>query len=121
MGQNILGLKYDPITGKLLGREKRIPKKILRRIVWERDKGRCQLCGAKIRAGEDWDLARKRAGGPYTVGNTFVAHHTCNISQGKKTPSEIKRALGIAKRTKQRRKKKREYNMFELPKIDLGI
>jgi hypothetical protein len=74
---------------------KRISKKILRRTIWERDKGKCRLCGTKIRAGEDWDIARQRAGGSYTVGNTYVAHHTCNISQGRSTVGEVKRMLGI--------------------------
>lgn len=87
----------------------RVPKKILRRMVWDRDKGRCKLCGVKIRAGEDWDLARIKAGakeGKYTYANCFVAHHTCNISQGTQTLKQVKRSLGLSVDKKKKSNKK---------------
>ncbi len=115
-----VGIKVKPIhmwEQKRAG--KRISKKILRRIVWKRDKGICRLCSVKIRAGEDWDLARKRAGGLYTEANCFVAHHTCNISQGRKSLATVRRHLGLSKKKtsksgKRKRKSRRSYNPFEI-------
>lgn len=88
-----------------------ISKKILRRIVWKRDRGTCRLCGIKIRTGEDWDLARNRAGknkGKYTEKNCFVAHHSCNISQGTKTRGQIRKELGQKSNRTLKRKTKRK-------------
>lgn len=99
-------------------KKSRVSKKILRKMVWQRDKGRCKLCGIKIRSGEDWDLARNRAGQPYTFKNCFVAHHTCNISQGRKTLKQTIRGLGLHKKgTKKQikkgvRKKPQFVNVF---------
>lgn len=115
-----IGIKVKPIhIWEQKSGSKQISKKILRRIVWKRDKGICQLCSVKIRAGEDWDLARKRAGRLYTEANCFVAHHTCNISQGRKSLATVRRDLGLSKKKKsksgkRKRKRLRSYNPFEI-------
>ena len=76
---------------------RRTPTKILRRLVWERDKGICQICGKKV--GQfDWELAHNRAhakGGKMTIGNTFVAHSSCNSSQGTLSLMQTRRAIGL--------------------------
>ncbi len=99
---------------------KRVSKAIIRRIVWKRDKGTCRLCGIKIRAGEDWDLARNRAGksgGGYTVKNCFVAHHSCNISQGTKTRGQVKREIGreIGKKKSKRKRNRSQGQTYINP------
>lgn len=114
-------IKVRPI--QMWGRDrvstKSVSKKILRRLIWKRDKGICQLCSVRIRPGEDWDLARKRAGRPYTEANCFVAHHTCNLSQGKKSLATVKRELGLSKRktskkVSRKKRKSKPYNPFEI-------
>ncbi|MFH0929399.1 MAG: hypothetical protein V1818_03525 [Candidatus Aenigmatarchaeota archaeon] len=111
-GFGIKPIKIQPIgLGFERKDKKRIPKKILRRMVWERDKGRCKLCGVKIRAGEDWDLARIKAGskgGEYTYANCFVAHHTCNTSQGNLSLKQAKRSIGVSKGNKKKSTKKKK-------------
>jgi len=101
--------------------QKSVSKAVLRRIVWKRDKGICQICHTKIRPMEVWDLARNRAGQPYTERNCFVAHHDCNISQRKKTRKQVLRELGVNKKThrnKSRRKRRRQQN-YGFPEIKI--
>ena len=46
----------------------------------------------------DWELAHNRAhsrGGRLTLGNTFVAHSSCNRSQGTLTVKQTRRAIGL--------------------------
>jgi len=113
------------------GGEKRkaIPKKILRTIVYKRDKGRCYFCRKKVDP-MDWELGRKRAGakgGKYSEANCFVVCSSCNKSQGTLTPSEVRRTIGRPKkkggRTKKKSKgKKRDtYQLFKPPKFNFGI
>jgi hypothetical protein len=76
---------------------RRTPKQLLRRLVWERDNGVCQICGKKV--GQfDWELAHDKAhakGGKLTLRNTFVAHSSCNSSQGTLSLRQTRRAIGI--------------------------
>lgn len=74
-------------------KKKSVPKKILRRTIWERDKGICQICH-KPADPLDWALGHNRArskGGQLTVKNTFVAHPYCNRSQFTLTLKETRR------------------------------
>ncbi len=76
---------------------RRTPQKLLRRLVWERDKGICQICHKKV-SQFDWELAHDKAhvkGGRLTVGNTFVAHSSCNSSQGTLSRRQVLRAVGL--------------------------
>ena len=78
--------------------ERRTPTKLLRKLVFERDKGICQICHKKVDP-FDWELAHNKAkvrGGRLTVGNTFVAHSICNRSQGTLTLKRTRRALGLS-------------------------
>jgi len=77
-------------------KKKSVPKKILRRAVWERDKGICQICH-KPADQFDWALGHNRArskGGQLTFRNTFVAHPSCNRSQFTLTLKETRRIVG---------------------------
>ena len=96
--------------------KKRVPTKLLRRIVWERDRGICQLCGGSADP-MNWELAHNRAyrkGGKLTEKNTFVAHPACNRSQGTMTKKSALRAAGFETREDQLR---RELNQMSLAKL----
>lgn len=76
--------------------KKTIPRKLLRRMVWERDKGICQICHRKADP-FDWELGHNRArskGGRLTYKNTFVVHPSCNRSQQTLTLRETRRIIG---------------------------
>ncbi len=77
--------------------KKSVPKKLLRRTVWERDKVICQVCG-KPADQFDWELGHNRArsrGGKLTFKNTYVVHSSCNRSQQTLSLREVRRAAGI--------------------------
>jgi hypothetical protein len=77
-------------------KKKTIPKKLLRRSVWERDKGICQICHRPVDQ-FDWELGHNRArshGGKFTIKNTFVVHPSCNRSQQTLTLKETRRLIG---------------------------
>jgi 5-methylcytosine-specific restriction endonuclease McrA len=82
-------------------RKKRVPVKVLKQMVWEHDKGICQIC-KKPASHSKFDLAHKRAkhyGGQLTSRNTCVAHPTCNRSQGTLSLRQTQRIVGTAPRT----------------------
>jgi hypothetical protein len=77
-------------------KRKTIPKKLLRKAVWERDKGICRVCGHKVDP-NDWALGHNRArsrGGKLTFKNTYVVHPVCNRSQQSLTLKETHRLIG---------------------------
>ena len=77
-------------------KKKTIPKKLLRRAVWERDKGICQICHQPVDQ-FNWELGHNRArskGGLLTIKNTFVVHSSCNRSQHTLTLKETRRLIG---------------------------
>src|SRR5947208_14904506 len=68
----------------------------LRKAVWDRDGGKCQLCG-KPADPFNFDLAHNRAhsrGGKLTLANTYVAHPGCNRSIGTHTKKAAPREVG---------------------------
>jgi hypothetical protein len=78
--------------------KRRIAPKLLRKLVWERDKGICKLCGKEADQW-NWELGHDRAhsrGGRMTLGNTFVVHSFCNRSQSTRSVREMRKALGIS-------------------------
>ena len=77
-------------------KRKTVPKKLLRRIVWERDKGICQVCHKKVNQ-FDWELGHNRArsrGGAMNAKNTYVAHSSCNRSQQTLSLKSVHRIIG---------------------------
>lgn len=59
-----------------------------RLLIWYRDEGACQLCGVRIRAGEEWTLDHvvpRSKGGSDRWGNLQVAHRGCNQDRGHKS------------------------------------
>jgi 5-methylcytosine-specific restriction endonuclease McrA len=101
------------------------PKKIVKRLVWERDEGRCQICNKKVDPW-DWQLARDRAGvkgGKYTVDNCFVAHSSCNESMGTNTLKQVRKKIGISTRrlaSRKIRKAKSPEEVKDIFKIVFG-
>lgn len=77
-------------------KKKTIPRKLLRRMVWERDKGICQVCHR--RADQfDWELGHNKArsrGGKLTYKNTYVVHPSCNRSQQTLSLKDVHRIIG---------------------------
>ena len=95
---------------------RRTPTKLLRRLVWQRDRGICRICGKKV--GQfDWELAHNRAhsrGGRLTLGNTFVAHSSCNRSQGTLTVKQTRRAIGLTTKEDDVKKRLRSLTVPQL-------
>lgn len=87
-------------------KKKTVPKLILRRNVWERDKGVCQICGRKTDP-LNWELGHKRAksnGGQLTFKNTFVVHPSCNKSQRTLTFKQARKIAGGSKTPEEKTK-----------------
>ena len=90
--------------------------KFLRKAVWDRDGGKCQLCG-KPADPFNFDLAHNRAharGGRLTLANTYVAHPSCNRSIGTHTKKSALRQVGIETPEDRVRRK---LNGMSLPKL----
>ena len=82
-------------------RKRKPAPKILKRLVWERDKGICRVCGNPADP-FDWELGHNRAvsrGGKLTLKNTFVVHPSCNRSMATKTIKELRKTLGLTDET----------------------
>ena len=76
--------------------KKTVPKKLLRRMIWERDKGICQVCH-RMADQFDWELGHNRArsrGGKLTFKNTYVVHSSCNRSQQTLSLKSVRRMIG---------------------------
>ena len=95
---------------------RRAPPKALKRLVWDRDRGICQICNKKADP-FDWELGHNRAvarGGKLTVKNTFVVHSFCNRSMATKTKAELARALGVTTPAAQAREALARLSMAQL-------
>ncbi len=71
--------------------------KLLRKLVWDRDRGRCRICGEKVDQW-NWELGHDKAhsrGGRMTLRNTFVVHPFCNRSQSTQSVRELRKRLGM--------------------------
>lgn len=91
-----MSLDFGSVWGDDEPRRKTVSK-LLRKAVWDRDGGICQLC-SKPADPFNFDLAHNRAharGGRLTVKNTYVAHPSCNRSIGTHTKKSALREAGI--------------------------
>jgi hypothetical protein len=96
--------------------KRRTPPTVLRRLVWDRDQGICQICHRRAEP-DDWQLAHNRAvvrGGKLTLKNTFVAHPLCNRSMATKTRAELSKTLGIESPARKSREVLDKLSMAEL-------
>lgn len=87
-------------------KKKTVPRLLIRRNVWERDKGICQICGRKVDP-QNWELGHKRAkskGGQLTFKNCFVVHPSCNKSQRTLTFKQARKIAGGPKTAQEKTK-----------------
>ncbi len=90
--------------------------KVLRRRVWERDKGICQICMKPV-TDYDWALGHDKArskGGQWTYSNTFVAHTSCNSSQGTLSLRQVHRVVGLTRPGNVVRKALKDLSVIQL-------
>lgn len=93
--------------------------KLLRKAVWDRDGGICQLCG-KPADPFNFDLAHNKAhvrGGKLTMANTYVAHPSCNRSIGTHTRKSALRAAGIETQEDRIRQKLNGMSLAKLKEL----
>ncbi|MGD0355101.1 MAG: HNH endonuclease signature motif containing protein [Dehalococcoidia bacterium] len=62
----------------------RLIPSIVKRKVWERDKGRCVICGSKINLHFDHDLPFSKGGSSATEHNIRILCATCNLRKSNK-------------------------------------
>jgi len=96
--------------------KRKVPPKVLKRLVWDRDRGICQICHRKADP-FDWELGHNRAvarGGRLTIKNTFVIHPSCNRSMATKTRAELARTLGLSLPGAQAREALSKLSMAQL-------
>jgi len=74
------------------------PNKALKRIVYERAKGICQLCNTKVDP-FDFEIGHNRAhskGGKLTIRNALLLHPSCNRSMGAMSLKNVRSRLGLS-------------------------
>jgi len=78
--------------------EKRsVPKAVLKRLVYDRDKGICRFCGNPVHPFEaeiGHDKAHSR-GGKLTLKNALLLHPACNRSMRTQTLKQARRSIGL--------------------------
>jgi len=114
-GGPTMSLDFGSLWGDDEPKRKSVSK-FLRKAVWDRDGGKCQLCG-KPADSFNFDLAHNRAharGGKLTLANTYVAHPSCNRSIGTLTKKSALRQVGIETPEDRVRRK---LNGMSLPKL----
>lgn len=78
--------------------EKRpVPNKVLKMKVYERDKGKCRLCGKKVNPFDfeiGHDMAHSR-GGKLTLGNALLLHPMCNRSMRTLSLKRARQSIGL--------------------------
>src|SRR3989338_8100419 len=101
-----------------------------KKIVYTRDKGRCQVCDEKVpfeQAEFGHDRAHSR-GGRTTIRNCLTLHPHCNMLMRTKSLAKIRQEIKRPKSKKEKTKKKRRKSHrqysdspfdFELPQIEI--
>lgn len=83
------------------------PTKALKRMVYQRDKGICCLCGKRVDP-FDFEIGHNRAhsrGGKLTLKNTILLHPACNRSMRTLTLKQVKATLGLPATPEEKAKK----------------
>jgi len=73
------------------------PTKVLKKLVFERDKGRCRVCGKKVDH-LDFNIGHDKAhskGGKLTIKNAILLHPLCNRSMQTLGLKQTRSALGL--------------------------
>lgn len=74
-----------------------VPKAVLRKLVYDRDKGICRFCGYPVNPYEaeiGHDLAHSK-GGKLTLKNALLLHPACNRSMRTQTLKQARRSIGL--------------------------
>lgn len=89
-----VGMDLDPLPPSGKKRRPKIPKKI-RRIVYSRDKFRCQHCGLQMSEGDSRltcdHVIPLADNGPTTVANLVTSCYDCNIDKGCNDAAVVRR------------------------------
>ena len=83
------------------------PSKLLRKLVYERDRGISQLCGEHVDQW-DFDIGHKIAyskGGKLTLRNAVLLHPLCNRTMWTRRPKQERKALGLPETAEESKKK----------------
>jgi len=83
------------------------PTKTLKKMVYERDKGRCRICGAKVDP-FNFEIGHDKAhskGGKLTLKNAILLCPTCNRSMQTLSLKQVRKKLGLPETPEDRSKK----------------
>ncbi|MEM4713839.1 MAG: HNH endonuclease [Candidatus Bathyarchaeia archaeon] len=93
------------------------PSKILKKMVYERDRGICQICGKRVDP-FNFEIGHNRAhvkGGKLTLRNAILLCPTCNKSMRTLSLKEVRKKLGLPETPEERAKKLlQKLNLSEL-------
>ena len=83
------------------------PSKILKKMVYERDKGICQICGKKVDP-FNFEIGHNKAhakGGKLTLKNAILLCPTCNRSMSTLSLKQVRKKLGLPETPEEKAKK----------------
>jgi hypothetical protein len=83
------------------------PTKILKKMVYERDRGRCRICGKKVDP-FNFEIGHNRAhsrGGKLTLKNAILLCPDCNKSMRTLTLKQVRKKLGLPETPEEKAKK----------------
>ncbi len=95
------------------------PNKILKKMVYERDKGICQICKQKVDP-FNFEIGHNKAhsrGGKLTLRNAILLCPTCNKSMSVLSVKEVKKKLGLSDPSEEAKKLLRKMTLNELKYI----
>ena len=99
-------------------RERRpTPTKELKKMIYERDKGHCRLCGKRVDP-FDFDVGHNKAysrGGKLTLKNAILLCHGCNERMSTLSLKEVREKLGLPETPEEKtRKTLQSLSLLEL-------
>lgn len=83
------------------------PKKALKKIVYQRDKGKCRVCGAKVDP-FNFEIGHNLAhskGGKLTLKNAILLCPVCNKSMRTLSLKQVRKKLGLPETQEEKAKK----------------
>ena len=83
------------------------PRKALKKMVYQRDKGKCRVCGAKVDPFNfeiGHDIAHSR-GGKLTLRNAILLCSACNRSMRTLSLKQVRKKLGLPETSEEKTKK----------------
>ena len=102
-------------------RKRPTPSKILKKMVYERDKGRCRICGKKVDP-FNFEIGHNKAhakGGKLTLKNAILLCPSCNKSMSTLSLKEVRKKLGLPETPEEKAKKL--YELVEIEEVEKGF